>query len=553
MIIFVAMFGTGCSILNAGIRKRLKSIFNRGMRLHSVEEYHKLAKKADGFYISVLDPQIKTEKSFGFRSRSRQIDDRNAKVYKLRISRQEESKGTLLLGDSGTGKSLLLHQVIDYARGERKEPGVCYDPASEFVQFHYRADRDFILNPLDERFPNWELRNEIRNASDLDLIAESFFPSKFIRDNTTKFFNQAAQDVFKLILAKKTTNQEIVDIISSPERIDEVVKGTEIAHKIDSEAKPQRAGVLASLADVGKVLRLIPPTQPGRKNFSFTGWASGKKRNSWLFLTMSSDSRDSLRPFVSAMLNILMRRLMSIPQARRENDAWWFIADELHTLNSLSALPDFVAECRKHGIRYFLGTQSKFQITEQYGEGARAILAQSKLKIFFRSNESDSAQWVSQNTGSQETTRTQVSASLPTDMQGRDSVSFQNVTDNYVLFTKEQIMSLPDLHAVWRFGDAAVPFKLCYINRKIRHPDFIPLPIETPAPTQPQTKVQKPSPVETDVYPPPKAVRISNLIEVDTKHSDSAKPMPGETGEPKTNNSSHQEPPDYSNEIRLDF
>ena len=548
---FSAFLLIGRSAHHGKIRRKLEGIFRRGMQQFTVKEYARRSRRADGFYLLTRFPND----SLNWRSRAWEwIKERifpGANIYKLRVPREAESKGTLILGDTGSGKSVLINQILDCARSdERREPGVCYDPASEFVQYHFEEDKDFIINPLDERFPNWQLRDEIRSMTDLDLIAESFFPSKFIRDNQSGFFNKAAQDVFKLILQQKPTNEEIVKIICNPELIDQIVKGTEIAHKIDPKAGSQRIAVLASLADVGKTLRLIPAPQAGKKNFSVTGWTSGEKRSNWLFFTTTSDTRDSLKSFYSAMMNILMRRLMSIPQAMRQNnESWWFIADELHTLHGLFTLPEFAAECRKHGARPVFGTQTKHQIIALYGEEGRGFMAQAKLKIFYRCNEPDAAKWISDFIGSQELNKTQVSASVPTrDSSGRDSISFQNVTENKPLLIKEQIMGLDDLHGVWRLNKDIVYFKIQYIERQKRHLDFIPRKsmqqFNSPPVSFTGTVVQKPS---AGSKPNKPASTNNKNVNISTSVDNPVSTDPA-------NQQSNQEPPKwYSSGIRLDF
>ena len=555
VVAFFSILFLGGALLNKSIKKKLKGVFKRGMHAFSVRDYHKLYKNADGFSIAVSDPNRPETFLMQFRQWMKNFFTNGVQTDVLKIPRTDETKGTLILGDSGAGKTVLLHQVIECARSpERREPGVCYDPASEFVQSHYRHGKDFILNPFDERFPNWELCNEVRTVADLDLIAESFFPSRFTRDQQSKFFNSAAQDIFKLVIAKKYDNRKIIEVIGNPAILDKLVTGTEFAHYIDPKAGPQRAGVLASLAGVGKILRLIPARREESKNFSLTGWANADRHQSWLFFTMTAETRDSLRPFVSAMLNIVMKRLMSISNAQRRNDAWWFIADELHTLNSLSALPEFVAECRKHGIRYVFGTQSKHQIIAQYGEEGRAVLAQPKLKIFYRCNESETATWVSQNVGNQELDLTKISESIPTGADGRNSMSFQNSIENRIIFTKEQIMSLPDLHGIWKFENVVVPFRLHYIQREKSSADFV--PFKTSPAAEPKV-----SPCNR----PPGAVNVSaanddflnavtgtdkNLIvpaSVEFQPVENA--ADGEIAKPITPDSLRE----HANEIRLDF
>lgn len=474
LVSFFTLFVTCFLLKTRNIRKKIAGKHIRGMHLHTVKKYQEKTKKLDGFYISVITPDVSPVWLFFLWNWIRPYF---APVYQLRLPQEKEDKGTFISGDSGTGKSTFINQVIDYARAwGRRQPGVCFDPSSEFIQSHFQEKKDFIINPFDARFPNWELKNEIKNYADLSLIAESFIPTPPTQDEKSLFFVKSTQEVLKLILAQRCSNKEYIEILSNPAAIDELVEGTEIAYKIDPKAHAQKAGILGALSDVGEILRNIPPPQAGRKMFSFTDWVNGGKHSSWLFFSMTAEKRNALRPFISAMLNLLLYRLMS--NGKRHNAAWWFIADELHNLNSLPALPSFVVECRDQGVRYVLGTQSKHQLIPQYGHNALTILSQANLKIYYRSNEPEAARWISQSIGIEELDRLQVTESISTDSQRHSSVNFQNITVNRSLFIPEEIMSLPDLHGVWKFGKDIVPFRMQYKVREKRHPAFIPHPFQ---------------------------------------------------------------------------
>ena len=67
----------------------------------------------------------------------------------LSIRSQEESSHFLLMGDTGTGKSSLIRQLLQQV-ADRDEAAIVYDPALEFTPQFYRPERgDRILNPLD--------------------------------------------------------------------------------------------------------------------------------------------------------------------------------------------------------------------------------------------------------------------------------------------------------------------------------------------------------------------------------------------------------------------
>jgi hypothetical protein len=104
-------------------------------------EFNKL-KHSDGVGFATIDPLTVRERLSNHPLR-----------YMVRIPRGEEQSHLLLLGDSGTGKSSLIRQLLPQIRA-RGESAIVYDPALEFTpQFYDPAQGDLILNPVDERMP----------------------------------------------------------------------------------------------------------------------------------------------------------------------------------------------------------------------------------------------------------------------------------------------------------------------------------------------------------------------------------------------------------------
>jgi Cdc6-like AAA superfamily ATPase len=74
-----------------------------------------------------------------------------------RIPRRLESSHIMLMGDTGSGKSSAIRQILRQVQ-ERGETAIVYDPAMDFVGEFYDPKRgDLILNPLDARCPYWSL------------------------------------------------------------------------------------------------------------------------------------------------------------------------------------------------------------------------------------------------------------------------------------------------------------------------------------------------------------------------------------------------------------
>lgn len=377
----------------------------------------------------------------------------------LRVPRREEFEGMLLLGDPGTGKTQILHQVIAQARLRAPaEAGVVYDPACEFLAAHFDPETDLVLNPLDARFPYWSPSLEVGSEIDRQLVSESFFPYQENMSETSRFFVEAARDVFELMLARRPDPATIVEWLCDEGKIDEIVVGDAAAVKISKRAAPQRAAVLSTLARLGKLLRMLPPRGDGEPELSLTRWA--ERRRGWIFVTSTQDAREALRPLQAAFLNILMKRLLSAEPRWGQGNPCWFVVDEAHALGHLPALPAFVAESRKYGCKPAFGTQSKHQLRRQYGEEALMMLAAPHLKIFTRCNEAEAARWVSDTIGEEERERPRVGTTEGARTGGQDSVNYSTHTERRAVVSKEQVMSLKNLHGFWKYGDAVVPFRI---------------------------------------------------------------------------------------------
>lgn len=77
------------------------------------------------------------------------------------IPEADEAKHFLIMGDTGSGKSALIRQILMQLTRDR-QTAIVYDPAREYVERFYSAERgDIILNPLDARSPYWNPGEEL--------------------------------------------------------------------------------------------------------------------------------------------------------------------------------------------------------------------------------------------------------------------------------------------------------------------------------------------------------------------------------------------------------
>src|SRR6185436_4972373 len=119
------------------------------------------------------------------------------------------------------------------------------------------------------------------------------------------------------------------------------------------------------------------------------------------------------------------------------------------------------------------GTQGKAQYEEYYQSLAKTMLAAPRLKLFFRCGEPESARWISDAIGEVEIERPKIGTTASVEDKGRDSLNYSTVTEHKPVVSKEEIMSLADMHGYWKYHDVVVPFRLPLARVRIVAEGFI--------------------------------------------------------------------------------
>lgn len=386
------------------------------------------------------------------------------RVRSVRIPRAIESSHILIMGDTGTGKSVLTRRILLEVES-RGETAIVYDPALEYTpQFLNPSRGDLVLNPLDQRMPYWTPGNELRQEAEALTLATSLFPDRF---NENPFFVEGPRKIFAHLLTFHPTPQELVLWMSHPEEIDSRVEGTELAAIIDPQSPPQRSGVLGSLNMVADALKLLPTEKETTRVWSALEWS--KDRRGWLFLTSTPETRKRLLPLISLWLDTLVLRLMNQGQASPR--PVWFVLDELASLQQLPQLHTAVTENRKSNNPIVLGFQGRSQLETRYGHESEAMLSQPATKIFLRTSEPRAAKWISDTIGEVEIER--LRESRTTHPQRRRAKSYNLDRQVEPLVMPSEITGLEPLHGYLKTGNLVVPMSFPYIQLPDRHSKFI--------------------------------------------------------------------------------
>ncbi|MFL6448099.1 MAG: type IV secretion system DNA-binding domain-containing protein [Bryobacteraceae bacterium] len=384
----------------------------------------------------------------------------------LVIKGDREAHHIQIAGDTGSGKSTLVRQIV-YQIAARNEMAIIFDPDREYIREFFCEDRgDWVLNPKDDRCPYWPIGEECDDEAEATPIAIGLFPDESTRQ---QFFLSHTRAIFSYLLATyKPTVNELAYWMAHPEEIDKRVVGTEHQHTLTVNAAPQRAGILGSLNEAGKPLRMMPTHAEGRRSWSVREWS--KNRKGWIFITSTPDTIDALRPLQSLWLDMLILKLQtSVPLPAQTRV--WMVLDELASLNALPQLHSALTKQRKSDNPIVLGFQGMSQLDAIYGKKAETILSQAYTNIVLRTREPRTAKHLSELIGKAQIERMRESKPSRLFERKHGSFSTERVIDPVVL--ESQIQGLEDLTGYFVQRDKIVPIRFRPQPKRNIAPDLI--------------------------------------------------------------------------------
>lgn len=391
------------------------------------------------------------------------------------IEKGKEVLNVMVSGAIGTGKSVAITEALVEIRKSGSK-AIIYDPTGEYIQRFYRADRDVILNPFDQRSPPWRPWNEVRNAYDYANVAEAFLP---IANTKEPFWEEGAQIVLEDVLSRlakgnRTTNSELIKTINTLtlEEIQNLVSGLPAAVLMDPAAAKTALGIRMNVVRAARALRFLGDGDADHQ-FSIRDWVFKSDEDSWLFLSAREDMLPTVRPMITAWMDVALRAVMTLPPDR--DRLIWNVIDELASLNKVSTMKEATTRARKYGLASILGYQNIAQMREIYGQNdAQTIVSMCQTTLTLRVPDFQTADYIAKNLGEQELHERSENISYGAEAT-RDGVSIMSKRAERALVTPSEIQGLPDLTGYLRLAgrNDVVRVKFDYKKNPIIAPGFI--------------------------------------------------------------------------------
>jgi len=403
----------------------------------------------------------------------------------LRFPRDLETKHILIMGTTGTGKSVLFNQIIARVRGRIRthrtaEKMIVYDVKGEFLSKHFEPEADNkVFYPFDARSLRWSFFNELRSPPDFEIISQVVFkPPR--ETHADPFWNNAAKDVFaaglRFLHAQGCrTNADIWNFFS--QGLEDIIRQLKtlpmedrgaLKH-IESKGSGPAASVISTLTEKISWFRFVTDLDG---DFSFRDFIRCPGPGN-LFLLNIKNYAETFRPLMTFAFDLMIRETLSMPDTTRdENRRLWFCIDEIGSLDQISVLFELLTVGRSKGACLVVANQDLGKIEDVYGKPNKMTFYNNfNTGFFLRLNDPDTAEFLSRSIGEREVVKRMEGRQLsPKDIGDRKTINDQDKIEKLML--SSEFMHIPDFRAIVKlssFGISEVDIPKEFYDSRIPH------------------------------------------------------------------------------------
>lgn len=393
------------------------------------------------------------------------------RVGDLHLVKNAEVMNFLIHGTIGVGKSTAIRWLLDIIR-RRGDRAIIYDSGCTFIETHYNPDKDFILNPHDERCANWQLWEECVDVIDFENFATSLIP---VEGESDPFWVSSSRTIASDLAIRMSADPErsiekfLKTLLSlSMKSLREYLANTPAANLVEEKIEKTAISIRSVVTNYAKALRFLQGLDNGtRPSFTIRNWMTSEQySDSWLFISTQARHRKSVRPLISMWMSMATLYLQSMGE--NADRRVWFIMDEAPSLQRIPQFEETLAEGRKFGGCFVIGIQNMPQLINSYGrEVAKAIFDLLNTRMYGRSPSAEVAKMVEEELGNQRRREAREQNSYGLD-QVRDGISIGKDKVSQPIVDYEEVMQLRNLKFYVRLPGEYPVVKLALKYRKTK-------------------------------------------------------------------------------------
>ena len=330
----------------------------------------------------------------------------------LPICKERATRGVLMVGSPGAGKSVVLHPIIQ-GYIERNDRALIFDSKSDFTAA-YLGGTVALMSIWDSRSHVWDIGRDCQTPADAAALAASFIPENDKDPYWTNGARMLFEGVLRSLQDQHGTNwgwamlaERSSDEMSVfAERMEQHYKK---ASALISDPKSQAANNL--LATVSGFTKLVDDLGRGwgdgqdsagnmRPHFSFKDWiADGYSGRHRQVILQAGPDPHATASFASAIINVFIPALLSPAMPDDPNRTIGLILDELPAIGRID-FASAIERGRSRGIEVFCSVQDLQQVEARWSVHVRkTITSMFGTKIIFRMAPGESVQQIADDFG----------------------------------------------------------------------------------------------------------------------------------------------------------
>jgi hypothetical protein len=356
------------------------------------------------------------------------------------VPRAAEPLNFLMAGSPGSGKSQAINGLLDTIRARGERVMMC-DVGGEAMASWWR-NGDQMINPFDARTRDWSPFAEMEGPWDAAMIAKSIVPDTDGSEKEWALFSQALIEavLVRLWECRSTSNEKFLYYltIAKSTELEKLVSGLPAQTLFDVGAAKMLSSIRGIVGTALMPYRYLNPSA-GRDGFSVRKWV--REGEGWLWIPYRADMQDTLAPLISCWVGVLSATVLSL-QSQLDRRLW-LVMDEFAALGRIQGIHAAFDKGRKKGLCIIIGLQTIAQARLSYGpQGAQIIMACVGNKLILRTEDHETAKYLSDTLGEREIVRTETSSSR-SDSGSSESSARRHTSERVVI--PSQIQNLPAL------------------------------------------------------------------------------------------------------------